>query len=212
MSSSVPGPAADSAARPGSCRKPPSLLHVKSGKEGDLLAVAFAFVVRWELTTFLRSGGAPHTAVHVAGPEGCPIGLRMQPRNEKLFPLCRQGPNAVERAVILPEVVAPRERWAKLAKRTTAELHGRRSPNRPAPKRTAPRHPRPGRPDRGPAVPPHRPDPRPVRRLHRPASTPGNAAGAPPSPLMTKVHSIRQSGNQSLVCCVSQGLVTCLMP
>src|SRR6185312_343407 len=40
------------------------------------------FVVRWELTTFLRSGGAPRTAVHVVGPGGCPIGLRMQPRNE----------------------------------------------------------------------------------------------------------------------------------
>src|SRR5260221_3016488 len=50
---------------------------------------------------------------------------------------------------------------------------------------------RPGRPDRGPAAPPHRPDPRPVRRLHRPASTPSNAAGTPPSPLMTEVHSIR---------------------
>src|SRR5260370_22448210 len=56
----------------------------------------------------------------------------------ELLSLCRQGPNAVERAAILPEVVAPRERWAKLAKRT---LDGRRSPNRPAPKRTPPRHP-----------------------------------------------------------------------
>jgi len=61
----------------------------------------------------------------------------MQPERE-ILSLCRQGPNAVERAAILPEVVAPRERWAKLAKRT---LDGRRSPNRPAPKRTAPRHP-----------------------------------------------------------------------
>jgi hypothetical protein len=52
MSSSVLSPDADSAARPGSCRKPPRLLYVKSGKERDLLA--FAFVVRWELTTFLR--------------------------------------------------------------------------------------------------------------------------------------------------------------
>ena len=43
-------------------------------------------VVRWELTAFLRSGGAPRTAVHVVGPGGCPIGLRMQPRNEKFFP------------------------------------------------------------------------------------------------------------------------------
>jgi len=59
----------------------------------------------------------------------------------EVLSLCRQGPNAVERAAILPEVVAPRERWAKLAKWTTAELHGRRSPNRPAPKRMAPRHP-----------------------------------------------------------------------
>jgi hypothetical protein len=56
----------------------------------------------------------------------------------EVLSLCRQGPNAVERAAILPEVVAPRERWAKLAKRT---LDGRRSPNRPAPKRTAPRYP-----------------------------------------------------------------------
>ena len=52
----------------------------------------------------------------------------------EILSLCRQGPNAVERAAILPEVVAPRERWAKLAKWTTAELYGRRSPNRPAPK------------------------------------------------------------------------------
>jgi hypothetical protein len=103
MSSSILGPAADSAARPGSCRKPPSLLYVKSGKESDLLA--FSFVVRWELTTFLRSGGAPRTAVHVVGPGGCPIGLRTQPRNEKVLSLCRQGPNAVERAAIVPEVV-----------------------------------------------------------------------------------------------------------
>jgi hypothetical protein len=84
MSSSVLGPAADSAARPGSCRKPPGALYVKSDKERDLLA--FALVVRWELTTFLRSGGAPRTTVHVVGPGGCPIGLRMQPRNEKFFP------------------------------------------------------------------------------------------------------------------------------
>jgi len=46
----------------------------------------------------------------------------------EVLSLCRQGPNAVERAAILPEIVAPRERWAKLAKWTTAELHGRRSP------------------------------------------------------------------------------------
>jgi hypothetical protein len=31
----------------------------------------------------------------------------------------------VERAAVLPDVVAQRERWAKLAKRTTAELDGR---------------------------------------------------------------------------------------
>jgi hypothetical protein len=109
----------------------------------------------------------------------------------EVLSLCRQGPNAVERAAILPEVVAPRERWAKLAKWTTAELHGRRSPNRPAPKRTAHATP-PGSPRSWPGCPAHRPDLRPVRRLHRPASTSGNAAGAPPSPLMTEVHSIRQ--------------------
>jgi hypothetical protein len=84
LSSSLHGPAADSAARPGSCRKPPGALYVESAKQVDLLA--FALVVRWELTTFLRSGGAPRTAVHVVGPGGCPIGLRMQPRNEKFFP------------------------------------------------------------------------------------------------------------------------------
>src|SRR5271170_1968882 len=33
MSSSALGPPADSAARPGSCRKPPSLLYVGNGKE-----------------------------------------------------------------------------------------------------------------------------------------------------------------------------------
>lgn len=59
-------------------------------------------------------------------------------RGRAVLSLCGQGPNAVERAAILPEVVALRERWAKLAKRT---LDGRRSRNRPAPKRTASRHP-----------------------------------------------------------------------
>lgn len=49
-----------------------------------------------------------------------------------------KGPNVVERAAVLP---VQRERWAKLAKRTTAELDGRPSSNRPAPKRTAPRYP-----------------------------------------------------------------------
>jgi hypothetical protein len=65
----------------------------------------------------------------------------MQPRNEKFFPVAGKARTPSSLAAILPEVVAPRERWAKLAKWTTAELHGRRSPNRPAPKRTAPRHP-----------------------------------------------------------------------
>ena len=62
-------------------------------------------------------------------------------RGTRSSSLRRQGPNAVERAAVLPDVVAQRERWAKLAKRTTAELHGRPSSNRQAPKRTAPRHP-----------------------------------------------------------------------
>src|SRR6266568_3253944 len=136
-------------ARPGSCRKPPGPLHVKSGKEFDLLA--FAYVVRCGLTPFSRSGGAPRTAVHVVGPGGCPIGQRDPAAAREVLSLRRQGPNAVQRAAVLPDVVAPRERWAKLAKRT---LDGR-------------------------------------RRLNRPASTPGNAAGTPPSPLMTEVHSIR---------------------
>src|SRR6266568_1761683 len=123
-------------ARPGSCRKPPGPLHVKSGKEFDLLA--FAYVVRCGLTPFSRSGGAPRTAVHVVGPGGCPIGQRDPAAAREVLSLRRQGPNAVQRAAVLPDVVAPRERWAKLAKRT---LDGRRSPNRPAPRRTAPRHP-----------------------------------------------------------------------
>jgi hypothetical protein len=46
----------------------------------------------------------------------------------EVLSLCRQGPNVVERATVLPDVVAQRERWAKLAKRTTAELDGRPSP------------------------------------------------------------------------------------
>src|SRR4051812_33091640 len=92
MSSSVHGPAADSAARPGSCRKPPGALYVKSGKQVDVLA--FAFAVRWELTTFLRSGGAPRTAVHIVGRKdvlsayGCSRGTRssfpLQARPERL--------------------------------------------------------------------------------------------------------------------------------
>jgi hypothetical protein len=138
MSSSVLGPAADSAARPGSCRKPPGALYVKSGKEWDLLA--FAFVVHWELTTFLRSGGAPRTAVHVVGPGECPIGLRMQPRNEKFFPFAGKART--------PSSAPPFSR--RSSRHASA---GRSSPNGrppsftaavaqwPAPKRTAPRHP-----------------------------------------------------------------------
>jgi hypothetical protein len=112
---------------------------------------------------------------------------------------CRQGPNAVERAAILPEVVAPRERSAKLAKWTTAELHGRRSPNRPAPNRTAPRHP--ARVTQIVARLSRRTDQILVPCAPTPASVDaGNAAGAPPSPLMTDVHSIRQiSGTSTLL-------------
>jgi hypothetical protein len=60
----------------------------------------------------------------------------MQPRNEMFSPLFRQRPNAVERAAILPDVVAPRERWAKLAKWMTAD-------SRASPPRSAPKDPRP---------------------------------------------------------------------
>jgi hypothetical protein len=65
------------------------------------------------------------------------IGLRMQPRNQTFFSFAGKA-RTPSSAPPFPEVVAPRERWAKLAKRT---LDGRRSSNRPAPKRTAPRHP-----------------------------------------------------------------------
>ena len=37
----------DSAARPGSCRKPPGALYVESGKECDLLAIALSPVMAW---------------------------------------------------------------------------------------------------------------------------------------------------------------------
>jgi hypothetical protein len=52
------------------------------------------------------------------GPEGSPVGLRMQTRNEKFFTLfSKAGSNVVERAAILMDVVAaPHEGWAKLAK------------------------------------------------------------------------------------------------
>jgi hypothetical protein len=65
----------------------------------------------------------------------------MQPRNEKFFSFAGKARTPSSAPPFSREVVAPRERWGKLAKWTTAELHGRRSPNRPAPKRTAPRHP-----------------------------------------------------------------------
>jgi hypothetical protein len=61
--------------------------------------------------------------------------------NEKFFPFAGEAPNAVERSAILAEVVAPRERGAKLAKWTTAELHGHLAEIARTPKRTAPRHP-----------------------------------------------------------------------
>ena len=60
----------------------------------------------------------------------------MQPRNEKFFPFAGQA-RTPSSAAILPEVVVSRERWAKLAKWTTTELHGRRSPNRPFTARNA---------------------------------------------------------------------------
>jgi hypothetical protein len=61
---------------------------------------------------------APGTAVP-PGPGGLPVGLRMQPRNEKFFTLFgKAGSNVVESAAIFMEfVAAPHERWAELAKR-----------------------------------------------------------------------------------------------
>jgi hypothetical protein len=53
------------------------------------------------------------------GPGGSPVGLRMQPRNEKFFTrFSKAGSNVVESAAILMEfVAAPHERWAELARR-----------------------------------------------------------------------------------------------
>ena len=53
------------------------------------------------------------------------MGLRMQPRNEKLFILfSKAGSNVVEIAAILMEfVAAPHERWAKLPKRMLDTEH-----------------------------------------------------------------------------------------
>jgi hypothetical protein len=47
------------------------------------------------------------------------MGLRMQPRSEKFVTLIsKAGPNVVERATMLTELVAAlQERWAELAKR-----------------------------------------------------------------------------------------------
>ncbi len=47
------------------------------------------------------------------------MGLRMPPRNEKLFTrFSKAGSNVVESAAVLMEfVAAPHERWAELAKR-----------------------------------------------------------------------------------------------
>src|ERR1022692_583787 len=58
MSSSVLGPADDSAARPGSCRKPPSPLYVKSGKERDLLALPFGRPLRTDTLLVKRRRAA----------------------------------------------------------------------------------------------------------------------------------------------------------
>jgi len=51
--------AGDSAARPGSCRKPPGALYVESG---EALALSF-FVARCGWATLRRPGGVPHAAV-----------------------------------------------------------------------------------------------------------------------------------------------------
>jgi uncharacterized protein Yka (UPF0111/DUF47 family) len=53
------------------------------------------------------------------------MGLRMQPRSEKIFTLVsKAGPNVVESAGILTGfVAAPHERWAELAKRMHATEH-----------------------------------------------------------------------------------------
>jgi len=47
------------------------------------------------------------------------MGLRMQPQSEKFFTrISKAGPNVVESAAILTEIVAaPREPWAQLATR-----------------------------------------------------------------------------------------------
>ena len=59
------------------------------------------------------------------GPGGSPLGLWMQPRNEKFFTLfSKAGSNVVESAAILMEfAAAPHERWAKLAKRMLDTEH-----------------------------------------------------------------------------------------
>jgi hypothetical protein len=113
MSSSVLGPADDSAARPGSCRKPPGALYVKSGKEWDLLAFAFCRPLRTDTLLAKRWRGA------YCGTRRWPKRMSHRPTDaaaeREVLPLRRQGPNIVERAAILPDVVAPRERRAKLA-------------------------------------------------------------------------------------------------
>jgi hypothetical protein len=138
-SSAVLGPADDSAARLGSCGKPPGPLYGKSGKEWYLLALPFGRPLRTDTLLVKRRPGRVRRYTSLAQEDvpsacGCSRGTRSSS-------LRRQGPDVVERAAVLPDVVAQRERWAKLAKRTTAELDGRPSSNRPAPKRTAPRYP-----------------------------------------------------------------------
>src|ERR1700738_1119239 len=54
--------ASDSAARPGSCRKPPGALYVESGKEW-VTSLPLPFVVRCGRTSSSRSGDAPRTAM-----------------------------------------------------------------------------------------------------------------------------------------------------
>jgi hypothetical protein len=94
--------------------------------------------------------------------------------------LCRQGPNAVERAASLPEVVAPRERWAKRAKWTTAELHGRVAKSAGT-QANGPTPPRPGSPRSWPGC---------------PAAPTRSSSRAPPTPASVGARQRRWSATQ----------------
>ena len=83
MSSSVLGPAEILQHDPGLAASPPVRHTLRVARSEISLPCLLA--VRCGPTPFSWSGAAPSTAVHIVGPGGCGIGVRVQPRHEVLL-------------------------------------------------------------------------------------------------------------------------------